>query len=27
TTHITDGSVGYGVRGFTSLFTSGAQQK
>nr|MOZ57812.1 envelope protein 2 variant 17 [Hepacivirus hominis]MOZ57907.1 envelope protein 2 variant 112 [Hepacivirus hominis]MOZ57973.1 envelope protein 2 variant 178 [Hepacivirus hominis]MOZ57991.1 envelope protein 2 variant 196 [Hepacivirus hominis]MOZ58094.1 envelope protein 2 variant 299 [Hepacivirus hominis] len=27
TTHITGGSAAYGVRGFTSLFTSGAQQK
>nr|MOZ58156.1 envelope protein 2 variant 361 [Hepacivirus hominis]MOZ58707.1 envelope protein 2 variant 912 [Hepacivirus hominis] len=27
TTHITGGSVGYGTRGVTSLFTPGAQQK
>nr|MOZ57872.1 envelope protein 2 variant 77 [Hepacivirus hominis] len=27
TTHITGGSAAYGVRGFISLFTSGAQQK
>nr|MOZ58741.1 envelope protein 2 variant 946 [Hepacivirus hominis] len=27
TTHITGGSAAYGVRGFTSPFTSGAQQK
>nr|MOZ58070.1 envelope protein 2 variant 275 [Hepacivirus hominis] len=27
TTHIIGGSAAYGVRGFTSLFTSGAQQK
>nr|MOZ58000.1 envelope protein 2 variant 205 [Hepacivirus hominis] len=27
TTHITGGSAAYGARGFTSLFTSGAQQK
>nr|MOZ58630.1 envelope protein 2 variant 835 [Hepacivirus hominis] len=27
TTHVTGGSAAYGVRGFTSLFTSGAQRK
>nr|MOZ58083.1 envelope protein 2 variant 288 [Hepacivirus hominis] len=27
TTHITGGSAAYGVRGFTSLFQFGAQQK
>nr|MOZ58303.1 envelope protein 2 variant 508 [Hepacivirus hominis] len=27
TTHITGGSAAYGVRGVTSLFTPGAQQK
>nr|MOZ58135.1 envelope protein 2 variant 340 [Hepacivirus hominis]MOZ58268.1 envelope protein 2 variant 473 [Hepacivirus hominis] len=27
TTHISGGSAGYGIRGVTSLFTSGAQQK
>nr|MOZ58219.1 envelope protein 2 variant 424 [Hepacivirus hominis] len=27
TTHITGGSAAYGIRGDTSLFTSGAQQK
>nr|MOZ58410.1 envelope protein 2 variant 615 [Hepacivirus hominis] len=27
TTHITGGSATYGIRGVTSLFTSGAQQK
>nr|MOZ58436.1 envelope protein 2 variant 641 [Hepacivirus hominis] len=27
TTHITGGSVAYGIRGVTSLFTPGAQQK
>nr|MOZ57843.1 envelope protein 2 variant 48 [Hepacivirus hominis] len=27
TTHITGGNTGYGIRGVTSLFTSGAQQK
>nr|MOZ58020.1 envelope protein 2 variant 225 [Hepacivirus hominis] len=26
-THITGGSAAYGIRGVTSLFTSGAQQK
>nr|MOZ58242.1 envelope protein 2 variant 447 [Hepacivirus hominis] len=26
TTHITGGSAAYGIRGFTSLFTSGARQ-
>nr|MOZ58435.1 envelope protein 2 variant 640 [Hepacivirus hominis] len=27
TTHISGGNTGYGIRGVTSLFTSGAQQK
>nr|MOZ57962.1 envelope protein 2 variant 167 [Hepacivirus hominis]MOZ58001.1 envelope protein 2 variant 206 [Hepacivirus hominis]MOZ58021.1 envelope protein 2 variant 226 [Hepacivirus hominis]MOZ58038.1 envelope protein 2 variant 243 [Hepacivirus hominis]MOZ58060.1 envelope protein 2 variant 265 [Hepacivirus hominis] len=27
TTHITGSNTGYGIRGVTSLFTSGAQQK
>nr|MOZ58124.1 envelope protein 2 variant 329 [Hepacivirus hominis] len=27
TTHITGGGAAYGIRGVTSLFTSGAQQK
>nr|MOZ57855.1 envelope protein 2 variant 60 [Hepacivirus hominis] len=27
TTHITGDSAAYGIRGVTSLFTSGAQQK
>nr|MOZ58651.1 envelope protein 2 variant 856 [Hepacivirus hominis] len=27
TTHITGGTAGHGIRGVTSLFTSGAQQK
>nr|MOZ57839.1 envelope protein 2 variant 44 [Hepacivirus hominis]MOZ58206.1 envelope protein 2 variant 411 [Hepacivirus hominis] len=27
TTHITGSSAAYGIRGVTSLFTSGAQQK
>nr|MOZ58511.1 envelope protein 2 variant 716 [Hepacivirus hominis] len=27
TTHITGGSAAYGIRGVTSLFTSGARQK
>nr|MOZ58344.1 envelope protein 2 variant 549 [Hepacivirus hominis] len=27
TTHITGGSAAYGIRGVTSPFTSGAQQK
>nr|MOZ57830.1 envelope protein 2 variant 35 [Hepacivirus hominis]MOZ58005.1 envelope protein 2 variant 210 [Hepacivirus hominis]MOZ58489.1 envelope protein 2 variant 694 [Hepacivirus hominis]MOZ58680.1 envelope protein 2 variant 885 [Hepacivirus hominis] len=27
TTHITGGSAAYGIRGVTSLFTPGAQQK
>nr|MOZ58192.1 envelope protein 2 variant 397 [Hepacivirus hominis] len=27
TTHISGGNTGYGIRGITSLFTSGAQQK
>nr|MOZ58464.1 envelope protein 2 variant 669 [Hepacivirus hominis] len=26
-THITGSNTGYGIRGVTSLFTSGAQQK
>nr|MOZ58220.1 envelope protein 2 variant 425 [Hepacivirus hominis] len=27
TTHVTGSNTGYGIRGVTSLFTSGAQQK
>nr|MOZ58330.1 envelope protein 2 variant 535 [Hepacivirus hominis] len=27
TTHITGSNTGYGIRGVTSLFTSGARQK
>nr|MOZ58390.1 envelope protein 2 variant 595 [Hepacivirus hominis] len=27
TTHITGSNTGYGIRGVTSLFTSGAQRK
>nr|MOZ58249.1 envelope protein 2 variant 454 [Hepacivirus hominis]MOZ58521.1 envelope protein 2 variant 726 [Hepacivirus hominis] len=27
TTHISGSNTGYGIRGVTSLFTSGAQQK
>nr|MOZ58148.1 envelope protein 2 variant 353 [Hepacivirus hominis] len=27
TTHITGGSAAHGIRGVTSLFTTGAQQK
>nr|MOZ57936.1 envelope protein 2 variant 141 [Hepacivirus hominis] len=27
TTHTTGSNTGYGIRGVTSLFTSGAQQK